>query len=315
MQATLIYNSNAGSVNQVTVDVLQEALQEAGYYPVYKATSSEADLDSALEDVKGLVVTAGGDGSIRAVATRLIGRAVPLAFVPLGTANNISRALGVTAEPMAIVAGLKNPTTCRFDIGRVQGPWGEDYFLEGAGYGLYADTLALYDPEQGKSVLRGIDAIRQTLAEYQVYRTEMKLDGRDISGDYLLAEMMNTQAIGPRLKLAPDADPTDGLLEVVCVDEVVREQFMRFAVSFVSENLAEIPAVALERGRKVEIVWAGFPIHVDGEVRPKLGELPGGRLADRDARLRILDALGAPITIEVLPQAVEFWLPVNPEDE
>ena len=316
MEATLIYNSNAGGVNQVTVDELRDALQEVGFYPIYKATSSEADLDVALEDVEGLVVVAGGDGTVRAVATRLIGRKVPLAVVPMGTANNISRSLGVTAAPLAILTGLKNPVKCLFDVGYVRAPWGEDYFLEGAGYGLYADTLALYDPEQGKSILRGMDAVRQTLANYQVYRTEMKLDGRDISGDYLLAEMLNTKAIGPRLKLAPDADPSDSLLDVVRVRDVVREQFLHFVVSFLSENLAEVPAVEMDRGRKLELVWAGFPIHVDGEVRPKLDELPADRLAARDARLRLLDALGAPISLEVLPQALEFWLPpAEPEEE
>ena len=315
MEATLIYNPSAGSVNQITVETLQEALSEAGYHPVYRATSCEADLDPALEDVGGLVVAAGGDGTIRAVATRLIGRNVPLAFLPLGTANNIGNTLGVTAAPLEIIAGLKNPRKCHFDVGLVRSPWGEDYFLEGAGYGLYADTLALYDPEKGKSILRGLDAVRQTLADYKVYPTEMNLDGRDISGDHLLVEVLNTTAIGPRLKLAPEADPEDGLFDVVCIREDTRDQFMSFVVSFFSENLEELAGVEVERGQKLEIAWAGFPIHVDGEVRPKLEELPGERLAARDARLRLLDALGAPITVEVLPQAVEFWLPQEEQPE
>jgi len=309
MEATLIYNASAGGVNQVPVEALQDALSEAGYYPVYRATSSEADLDLALEDVNGLVVAAGGDGTIRAVATRLLGRNIPLAFLPLGTANNIGKTLGVTAAPLEIIAGLKDPQKRRFDVGRVRGPWGEDYFLEGAGYGFYADTLALYDPDKGKSVLRGLDAVRQALADYKIYRTDMKLDGQDISGDYLLVEVLNMAAIGPRLKLAPNADPGDGLFDVVCVHQDAGDQFARFAVSFFSESLEELPTVEIVRGQKLEITWVGFPIHIDGEVRPKLDELPAGRLEARDARLALLGSLGVVITVEILPQAIEFWLP------
>lgn len=318
MEAILIYNPSAGNVDRITAEVLEDGLRKAGYYPVYEATDSEADLDPILENVGGLVVAAGGDGTIRAVATRLIGRGVPLAFIPLGTANNISKTLGVTATPLEIIAGLRNPVKCHFDVGYIRAPWGEDYFLEGAGYGLYADTLALYDPEKGKSVLRGIDAVRQALSDYKVYHTEMKLDGRDVSGDYLLVEVLNTTAIGPRLKLAPQASPRDGVFDAVRVHKDVREQFAAFVVNFLSEDLEELPTVKVDRGRRLEIAWTGFPIHVDGEVRPKLKEeLPAGRLAARDARMSLLGSLGAVITLEILPGAIEFWLPqpARPEEE
>lgn len=112
-----------------------EALIKAGYQPVYRATSSEEDLDHALDGVHGLVVVGGGDGTVRAVASRLIGKNIPLAVIPSGTANNIARALGIEGNSLEIIAGLEQPMRRYYDVGKVQAPWGEDYFLEAAGYG------------------------------------------------------------------------------------------------------------------------------------------------------------------------------------
>ncbi len=163
MKATLIFNKNAGGTSQYTPEELVGGLAEAGYEAVYRETGSEEELDEVLSSVEGLVVAAGGDGTLRAVALRLVGQDTPLSLLPLGTANNIGRAFGIGGRPQEIVRALENPRKRKFDIGRVTAPWGEEYFLEGMGYGFFADALALYDPEQDKSILRSVSTFAQTL--------------------------------------------------------------------------------------------------------------------------------------------------------
>ena len=158
MQATVIYNQNAGSIRSIPREELEAALQSAGFYPVFHATDSEDQLEAALEGVQGMVLTVGGDGTLRATALHLLGRkGVELAFIPAGTANNVAHAFGVQDHSWQdIVSGLAGTRPQPFDVGKVTGPLGEHYFLEAFGAGLYADTLASYDPEQGKSVWRGV---------------------------------------------------------------------------------------------------------------------------------------------------------------
>ena len=74
MQATLIYNPNARATTTSPSEELQEALIKAGYQPVCRITASEQELDEVLAGIEGLVIAAGGDGSLRAVVTRLIGK-------------------------------------------------------------------------------------------------------------------------------------------------------------------------------------------------------------------------------------------------
>jgi diacylglycerol kinase (ATP) len=309
MQATLIYNPNSGGSGKITPEELSEALSEAGYDPVYRSTSHEEELDQALSDIQGLVVVAGGDGTIRAVANRLIGTDIPIAIVPGGTANNIARALAVEGKPLEVIAGLKQPMRRYFDVGRVQAPWGEDYFLEAAGYGLYASTLAAYNPEEGKSVLRSIEALTQTLNDYEASYCRLLLDGKDISGTYILVEALNTPAFGPRIKAAPKADPSDGFLEVLCVRDEERPGFLSYLTSLLREELDELPSVEVNKGRKLEINLQGVSFHVDGEVR-WLGKESEGDQGDRKQ-----DGISGQgkkdgvICVEILPGALEFWLP------
>src|SRR5687768_14789425 len=120
MQATIIYNQNAGNAKRIPEDELQSALKAEGFYPVFKATDSEDDLQAALAATQGLVLAVGGDGTLRATALHLLRRkGVELAFIPAGTANNVAHAFGVQNQDWrAIVAGLPLTRVVPFDVGK-----------------------------------------------------------------------------------------------------------------------------------------------------------------------------------------------------
>jgi diacylglycerol kinase (ATP) len=309
MKATLIHNPRARSTDTYTVDALQERLREVGYEPVYTPTEAEHDLDEALRAADGgLVVAAGGDGTVRAVALRLLGRNAGLAILPLGTANNIARTFGIEGDPLELIAGLAQPDKCRFDIGYVQTPWGNDYFLEAMGFGFYADTLAAYGADGQKSILRAVGAFTRTLPSYRSKPFAMTLDGVDISGDYLLVEVLNTPAFGPRLKVAPNADSGDGLFEVIRIRQEERDGFVRYITSLFGEELHALPSVELSQGRRMEFRWFGFPIHIDGILHPAIRRRPS-------ARQRVAEPDAVTIVVEVIPGALELWLPATPAAE
>ncbi|WP_045234369.1 diacylglycerol/lipid kinase family protein [Deinococcus pimensis] len=304
MQAHLIVNPNAGSTRGLDSDALTDALHLAGYDPVYRATADETELAEALDGAEGLVVVAGGDGTVRAAARHLVGRDVPLAVLPMGTANNIGRTLGLSGAPLDLVRGLAAPRVMPFDVGRVTGPWGEDVFLEAAGYGLYADALNAYDPDEGKSVPRALSALATTVGTYAPPDVKVTLDGVDLSGGYLLLEALNTQATGPRLRLAPHADPGDGLLDVVLVRAEGRDSLLAYLRGLLSDGVQDLPSVETHRGRVLTFGWCGQAVHVDGERRPAYPDGEPDRVVHEDGEVRV----------EVLPGALTLWLPGGETD-
>jgi len=317
MKATLIVNPNSGNGEKVPPEEMIEALREAGYEPVLMSTSSEEELDTALKGISGLVVTAGGDGTFRAVATRLFGKEeVFLTHLPLGTANNVGASLGMDGSALEIIAGLKDPVRRHFDIGVVTAPWGKDYFIEACGFGLYADALARYDPNEGRSLLRSISSMVETISEFESHFAQISLDGEDISGTYRMFEVMNTTRFGPWIKLAPEADPGDGLLDIVRIRPDNEESLFRYVASLVAEDLKELPNVEVTRGHCLEIRWQGnFPFHVDAEIRPPVSD--GSR--EQDPAEGAVDPAAHTeenlIRIEVMPQALEIWQPSPPAED
>jgi diacylglycerol kinase family enzyme len=298
MQAHVIFNPTSGIIKQRYRPAdLEMALAVAGYTPVYHPTTCEGDLDGALDGAEGIVVAAGGDGTVRAAAGRLIGRPLPLVILPMGTANNVARALGIDRLKPADLARLVVPEKRPFDVGLVHTPWGDDFFLEGAGFGFFADMLSTYDPDLGKSLLRGLATVFDSARHLQGYACRLVLDGEELLGEYVLVEVLNTNSIGPRLSLAPFADPGDGLLDLAVVHKEESDSLARYLINSLANRFDQLPNVHYFRGRKLEIAWSGFPLHVDAVVQPAVGWSS--------------PAFGQ-ITIEVLPQALELWLPGTP---
>ncbi|MGE5464620.1 MAG: diacylglycerol/lipid kinase family protein [Syntrophothermus sp.] len=309
MQATLIYNPNAGSTSQLTPDKLLEALSEAGYDPIYTPTLQEADLDAALAEAKNLVVVCGGDGSIRAAAIRLLGRDVHIAPVPMGTANNLCRMLVGTKKPLEIISGLADPVERDIDIWQVTTPYGPDYFLEALGIGGGADAMEKYNPEEGKSIRRGIQTALQTLNGYQPKFFHINVDGQDFSGSYFLCEVMNTPTVGHHFVLAPEARPDDGLFDLVLVHASQRASILRFMTAVFTRSVGNLPEVSICRGHKLEIAWRGFPIHLDGTVTAGLDGIDVLSSFSYKDEPELLDVEKPYIHVELSPYTVHFLVP------
>ena len=292
MKTTLIHNPSAGGAGLVSSADLEAALCGVGLEATHRPTSEEADLDKVLRQPGELVVVAGGDGTVRAVASRLAGSGVPLVIVPMGTANNFGTSLGLVGKPLELIAGLAQPSRRRVDVGRVHGPWGETVFLEGAGLGVFAAAMAAYGPEDGKSPMRALSAALRTLPGYSAPECRLILDGSERRGNFVLVEAMNTPAIGPRLRLAPEADPSDGWLEVVSVEEDGRVGLTSYLTGLLAGGLEALPNVTVSRARTLRLEWSGSPLHADADI-----------LVGPDAS----EPQWAEISLE--PGALEVWLP------
>lgn len=308
MQTTLIYNQLAGNAQQPTSDEILEALRQVGFDPVYHPTSSEKDLDHVLADAEDLVVVAGGDGSLRAVAIRLLGKNVRITPLPMGTANNIARMLTLPANPLEIIYGLADPFERDLDLGRMTMPQGTFYFLEAMGIGVFADVMKKYNPANGKSVLRSIQSAMETMKDYQPKFFHLILDGEDLSGSYLLVEAMNTPTMGLRYMLAPNAKPDDGFFDLVLIHASERENYLRFVAGVLTGSLEKHPVVSIQRGRHMEIAWRGFPLHLDAEVIAGLDWLDEEDLIEPDES-NPLDVAGPFLSVELIPKAIHFLVP------
>src|SRR5262249_24549925 len=144
---------------------------------------------------------------------------VPIAILPMGTANNVSRTLNLVDKPLEeLIASWASARTIRFATGTVTGPWGSRVFIESVGAGFVASTIAKLDRQKsaGAAAWAGNDGLghihkvfRKQLQDFPASPFRIALDQKDLSGNYILVEVMNIKYVGPNLCLAPGADPTD----------------------------------------------------------------------------------------------------------
>jgi diacylglycerol kinase family enzyme len=275
VRVTLIHNSGAGDDDQPGAEALQKLLRRHGHTVSYRPSEDDT-WPAVLDEPADLVAVAGGDGTVGRVAKKLIGRDIPLAPIPLGTANNISRTLGLTDLTLdEIVAHWHDGRRVTFDVGIANGPWGTRYFVEAMGVGLFARAIPIAEENKTLARLKDADAkvayalgmLCDRLRHCPPHRLEMKLDGKSLSGDYVLFEAMNMEFVGPNLYLAPNLDPDDGLLDVVLVTTAEHEKLQASLENWQDGDLHR-PDLTRYRAGRIELEWSGFEVHMDDEAWP-----------------------------------------------
>ena len=251
------------------------ALAKAGHHGTYQSTK-EPGLKKALKEPTDLVLVASGDGTTAKVASRLVDSGIPLSVLPLGTANNLARALGFVASPEEIIPRLEGGRKQVFDVGLATGLWGERYFFEAAGGGLLADYVHAAKKEQKKNgkaeklskeqqMARHGALLRRMLHDYPARQWTIKIDGKDISDRYILWEAMNIRSVGPALHLAPRAATRDGRFDFVCARAADRALLMEHFDARVAGKKSKSP-LPTRRFRELRIAWKGSTIHLDDKL-------------------------------------------------
>ncbi len=302
MHVTLIHNPGAGSGGQPDAARLEALLRAHGHVTRYQSAHAP-DWQAALDEPADLVAIAGGDGTVGRVARAMVGCPIPFTVLPLGTANNISKTLGLTDQPFdALVGGWVSGRLVAVDVGVASGPWGCRHFLEAFGAGLFACTLP--EADQSKTlenlgsgearVAYALQLLRERLDACPPRSLAVTLDGRDRSGEYLLFEAMNIHYVGPNLYLAPAGDLADGMLDVLLVSESERDVLAHYLATWQNGMLwpAELPTC---RAAKIELAWQGDPLHADDHVWSESAFAP--------------PAAPARVTLGVSGQALRFLLP------
>ncbi len=266
----LIHNPTAGDERPTAAD-LKKILAEAGFQVRYQ--SSKGNWKRALQQEADVVIAAGGDGTVAQILLELAGTGRTVAVLPVGTANNISRTLRIVGDAREIVAGWRNARPRPFDVGIISTPDGEHRFVEAAGGGLFA--AAIRDGEDnveesgaflGNETDRSLIHLRATIEQAEPRRWRVEIDGVDYSGMYLAVEAMNIRHAGASVPIAPNADPGDGLLDVVLIRKRARPGLIRYVEKRLEQQAVKLPKLKIRRGRRVELRVKDAPMRVDDQV-------------------------------------------------
>jgi diacylglycerol kinase family enzyme len=134
---TVIMNPGAGAAEtRAREQEIAAAFLEHQLAPAIVVSPGKTIADAARRAVEagsGIIVAAGGDGTVNAVASAVAGTAATLGVVPLGTLNHFAKDLGIPLDVPSAVATVADGTTTTIDAGEVNG----QLFFNNASVGLY----------------------------------------------------------------------------------------------------------------------------------------------------------------------------------
>ena len=239
----------------------------------------------------GPIIAVGGDGTVHEIVNGLhsAGAMVPVAVIPAGTGNDFVRNVGAASDPRAVMAGLGGPGR-RCDLGRLEletpeGPGHTVVFANSASAGVsctanrYAHRLKGLLPGRLRYAAAGAGAL---LAAPRPAFTMTTADGRVIQRP-LNVTLANGASFGGGMRIAPDAVPDDGRLDLVVIERMPTLRALlaltrlygggHVRMRGVQSGRAGLPAVLGVPAATLEIEADGQNYLARGEVRVSI--LPG----------------------------------------
>jgi diacylglycerol kinase (ATP) len=236
----------------------------------------EDAVDAAQEWQEGLLLIAGGDGTVNDAVNGL-GRAgfpesVTLGILPAGTGNDLAATLAVPDDPELAEDVIRQNRERRLDVARVRSEGiGERFFINVATGGLGAEISNANDEELKKrwGKLSYLRASLEVARNFEVRELTLYLDGEGHQAEAVNIAVGNCRYTGGGWPATPKANPEDGLLDVVVIETLGAGELFDLAPAVLTESTyLEKEGVQFVRAKeiRVETQPPGLEFTVDGEV-------------------------------------------------
>jgi diacylglycerol kinase (ATP) len=264
-RAMLIINSKSGP-NHDSLLRVRELVEHLAHFGIHadvrvKLRKSQARKEARAAAMAGyeLVIAAGGDGTVEAVARGLLRTQATLGIVPLGTYNNVATSLGIPTDVRQACALIAVGGRRRLDVGLVKARHMKKsrIFLEMSTVGLGAALGPVGQHVEKGRWQQAAEAL-PTALQMRATSSRLRLDGEanPHNAHTLLITISNTPRAGAGLEIAPGARVDDGLLDVTVYEDMDRgaimAQFLPPPLMSPTDN-GHDSGVRRTRARQVEI--------------------------------------------------------------
>ena len=246
--ATVVFNPIKVDLDAVKAAVASEPGSHdwtVRWLPTAEDDPGQGPAREALDTGADMVIAAGGDGTVRAVAEILRGTGVPLALLPSGTGNLLARNLRLTLDDMAhslataFTGDDRAIDVAAIELRREDQSVDRHAFLVMAGAGLDAKIMSSTDPELKKRVgwLAYAGALIRVLRDRSQLRLEYELDEHRRRSERAQALIVgNCGSLPANIMLLPDAAVDDGLLDLIVMKPESFRGWMAVIVKVLWEN-------------------------------------------------------------------------------
>ncbi|NEZ04696.1 YegS/Rv2252/BmrU family lipid kinase [Wenzhouxiangella sp. XN201] len=265
--STLLLTNPGSRSGDGDIDQAAERLQDGGRVEVIRPDKPQELPDAIRERAREFdrIVLGGGDGTINLALDALLDVDIPVGILPLGTANDLARSLGIPGKVDGAVDVILAGHLCRLDAGRAN----DVSFINAIGIGMGPQMTREMDPESKAQlgVLAYLKGIVEVLQRKHVFHARIESEERSDEGEYMQITIANGIHYGGGMTIADDAKLDDGRLDVLLVPKQSHLSLLGNAHRF--RTGVTRPSDTLVHWRCSEIsIETGTPMDVtaDGEI-------------------------------------------------
>jgi diacylglycerol kinase family enzyme len=282
----LVLNAGSGTlVDQAERARLRTLLRDAGLQPtIVEVTEGERIAAAVDSDPSEVVVAAGGDGTINAVAARLLGTHRTLGVIPGGTLNHFAKDLGIPQDFRGAVAVLQARATRRVDVAELNG----QPFLNNSSLGMYPEIVREREHFQKHGVRKWIafaGAVTTVLMQWPVVRVHLEVGGRVWSRNTPFVFVGNNRYVMEGLRMGSRERLDGGELCLCVARSMSRFALARMAIRGLTGGLHTSGDLDVVCAREAWVRTRSVEVAMDGEVTTVAGPL---HYVSRPGALRVI---------------------------
>jgi len=275
MKILVIVNPMAGGGRTLRLlPKIRHWLSESPHEFSFSTTRSPDEMRSEIMKAPAQGINAllliGGDGTVHQALPAIAETNIPFGFLPCGRGNDFARNIGLPSKLQKSCSLPSNPSFHQVDLPRIN----NIPFVAVAYVGFDAEVNELAN--EGKGYFGGtlgyIVCVTKALKSFKPFEVEITIDGDTWRERVMMVTVANAPFYGGGMKIAPDANMNDGLLNICIVKEISKlELLWEFPKVFKGTHIYH-PRIMMKSGRRIRLT-SDEPrnIYADGEY---VGHLP-----------------------------------------
>ena len=211
------------------------------------------------------VIAVGGDGTVTEVAAGLAGGSTAMGIIPAGTGNDFVKSVRIPKDPETAMRFMLDRSARPVDTGTLN----DEFFLNVCGTGFDVTVLECADDKKKKH--RGLTpyflGLLQAIRIFEPVDLQISHDGQSADGEYLICSVANGRFIGGGIPICPDANPSDGKLNLVMIRKVPRWKIPFYLPGLMLSHDLTFRITSHLLTESVTIRGKGLRFNIDGEIR------------------------------------------------
>ncbi len=247
-------------------EVIKHYFKEYNYIFTEKPKQATELAREVIKEGADLVIGVGGDGTLNEITNgffkhdshEAVNSDASISIIPSGTGSDFIRYLKISKDFHRSVKQIKDASNRRFDVGRVtfHDAGRSNYFINVADFGLGAEVVKLLTSVPGgkPSSLAYYKGLLTAVRTYKSRNIRIVLDDKvEICGRYLIGAIANGRIFGGGMIIAAQAEPDDGLFDLVLIDQMKKFEIIRNSRHLYSGKLKTHPKVSTIQAKNIKV--------------------------------------------------------------